>query len=88
MIFYIKFSVQQLKDIKTNRSIISTKKDFLKLKHSDTSKQLKDCYDMRRVCQHLMPNTCKEMDQERLRENLNIVADLRSTANRKEVRII
>lgn len=80
--------MQQLKDIKTKCSIICTKKDFLKLKQCDVSKQLKDCSDMIRVCQHLMPNICKDMDQLRLRENLNIVADLRSTANKREVSII
>jgi len=64
----------------------STRKDFLKLKHSETSKQLKDCNDMRRVCRHLMPNTSKDIDQQRLRENLDITANLRRlTTDKKQV---
>jgi len=62
----------------------STRKDFLKLKHSETSKQLKDCSDMRRVCQHLMPNTSKNIDQQRLKENLDIITNLRRSATDKK----
>lgn len=61
------------------------RKDIIKLKHSETSKQLKDCNDMRQVCQYLMPNTSKEMHQERLRENLDIVTGLRSGTDKKQV---
>jgi len=81
----MKLLVQRLKDIKSKCSMTSTRKDFLKLKHSETSKQLKDCSDMRRVCQHLMPNTFKDMDQQRLRENLDIIANLRSATDKKQV---
>lgn len=80
--------MQQLKHIKTTYSTITTKKDILKLKHSETSKQLKDCGDMRQVCQHLMPNTSKNVDQQRLRENLDIVAGLRSATDKKQVSIL
>lgn len=80
--------MQRLKDIKDKYSIISTRKDFLKLKHDETSKQLKDCGDMRRVCQHLMPNISKDIDQQKLRENLDTIAGLRSTANKKQVSTI
>lgn len=76
--------MQQLKDIKSKCSVSSTRKDFLKLKQDETSKQLKDCGDMRRVCQHLMPNTSVDVDQQRLRENLDIVADLRHSAMDKK----
>lgn len=77
-------SVQRLKDIKDKRSMISTRKDFLKLKHDETSKQLKDCGVMRQVCQRLMPNTSKDIGQQKLRENLDTIADLRSTTNKKK----
>lgn len=62
----------------------STRKDFLKLKHDETTKQLKDCGDMRRVCQHLMPNTSVDINQQKLRENLDIVVDLRYSATDKK----
>ncbi|KMQ97038.1 hypothetical protein RF55_2653 [Lasius niger] len=81
----VRQKMQRLKDIKDKCSIISTRKDFLKLKHDETSKQLKDCSDMRRVCQHLMPNISKDIDQQKLRENLDTIAGLRSTANKKQV---
>lgn len=77
--------MQRLKDIKAKRSIINRRKDFLKLKYDETSKQLKDCSVMRQVCEHLMPNTSKDIDQQKLRENLDIIAGLRSTANKKQV---
>lgn len=66
--------------------MMSTRKDFLKLKHNETIKQLKDCSDMRRVCQHLMPNTSKDINQQSLRENLDVVVGLRS-GDKKQVRI-
>ncbi|XP_011643249.1 uncharacterized protein LOC105431031 [Pogonomyrmex barbatus] len=82
----VRQKMQRLKDIKNKYSMTSIRKDFLKLKHSETSKQLKDCSDMRRVCQHLMPNTSKDIDQQRLKENLDIVANLRrSVADKKQV---
>ncbi|XP_029167338.1 uncharacterized protein LOC114937840 [Nylanderia fulva] len=83
--YIVRQKMQQMKDIKDKRSLIGIKKDFLKLKHDETSKQLKDCDDMRRVCQHLMPNTSKDIDQQKLRENLDTIIDLRSTANKKQV---
>ncbi|KYM81869.1 hypothetical protein ALC53_07661 [Atta colombica] len=76
--------MQQLKDIKSKCSLISRRKDLLKLKHSETSKQVKDCDDMRRVCQHLMPSTSKDINQQRLRENLDIIVDLRRSATDKK----
>ncbi|XP_026829108.1 uncharacterized protein LOC113562808 [Ooceraea biroi] len=81
----VRRKMQQLKDINSKYSMMRTRKDFLKLKHNETKKQLKDCTDMRRVCQHLMPNTFKEIDEQRLRESLDVVAGLRS-GNRKQVR--
>ncbi|XP_070154106.1 uncharacterized protein [Polyergus mexicanus] len=82
--YVVRQKMQQLKDIKNKRSMISTRKDFLKLKHDETSKQLKDCDVMRQVCQRLMPNTSKDINQQKLRENLDTIADLRSTANKKK----
>lgn len=76
--------VQRLKDIKSKYSVSSTRKDFLKLKQDETSKQLKDCGDMRRVCEHLMPNISTDVDQQKLRENLDVVADLRYSATDKK----
>lgn len=80
----VRQKMQRLKDIKNRCSMVNIRKELLKLKHSETSKQLKDCGDMRRVCQHLMPNTCKDIDQQRLRENLNVIADLRRSATDKK----
>ncbi|XP_072757771.1 uncharacterized protein [Anoplolepis gracilipes] len=83
--YIVRQKMQRLKDIKSKHSIISMRKNFLKLKHDETSKQLKDCGVMRQVCQHLMPNTSKDIDQQKLRENLDTIADLRSTANKKQI---
>ncbi|KAL0121619.1 hypothetical protein PUN28_006853 [Cardiocondyla obscurior] len=84
--YIVRQKKQQLKNIRSKCSIISTRKDFLKLKHIDTSKLQKDCDNMRQVCQHLMPNTSKDLDQQKLRENLNLVANLRhSSADRKQI---
>ncbi|XP_077266327.1 uncharacterized protein LOC143899706 isoform X2 [Temnothorax americanus] len=78
--YTVRQKMQRLKDIKSKRSVTSTRKDFLKLKHGETSKQLKDCGDMRRVCQHLMPNTSTDIDRQKLRENLHTITDLRRSA--------
>lgn len=80
----MKLLAQRLKDIKSKSSVTNTRKNFLKLKHGETSKQLKDCGDMRRVCQHLMPNTSVDINQQRLRENLDVVANLRRSAIEKK----
>ncbi|KYM93814.1 hypothetical protein ALC62_15515, partial [Cyphomyrmex costatus] len=80
----VRQKVQQLKDIKSKCSLIGKRKNLLKLKHSETSKQVKDCGDMRQVCLHLMPSTSKDIDQQRLRENLDIIADLRHTTTDKK----
>ncbi|XP_039313851.1 uncharacterized protein LOC105205884 isoform X2 [Solenopsis invicta] len=82
--YTVRQKMQQLKDIKDKCSMTSTRKDFLKLKHSETSKQLEDCSDMRKVCQHLMPNTSKDINPLKLKENLNIVANLRRSATDKK----
>ncbi|KAL6433441.1 hypothetical protein ACFW04_006525 [Cataglyphis niger] len=82
--YVVRQKMQRLKDIKDMRSMISTRKDILKLKHDETSKQLKDCGVMRQVCQRLMPNTSKDISQQKLRENLDTIADLRSTTNKKK----
>ncbi|XP_050452808.1 uncharacterized protein LOC126852251 [Cataglyphis hispanica] len=82
--YVVRQKMQRLKDIKDMRSMISTRKDILKLKHDETSKQLKDCGVMRQVCQRLMPNTSKDISQQKLRENLDTIAGLRSTTNKKK----
>ncbi|XP_012220664.1 uncharacterized protein [Linepithema humile] len=84
--YNVRQKMQRLKDIKNKYSMISTRKDFLKLKHNETSEQLKDCSDMRRICQHLMPNISKDINQQKLRENLDIVAGLRSAENKKQIK--
>ncbi|XP_018303715.1 uncharacterized protein [Mycetomoellerius zeteki] len=82
--YTVRQKLQRLKDIKSECSLISRRKDLLKLKHSETSKQVKDCDDMRQVCQHLMPSTSKDIDQQRLGENLDIIVDLRRSATDKK----
>lgn len=77
--------MQRLKNIRTKCSIASTRKEFLKLKHNETSQQLKNCGDMRQVCRYLMPNMSKDIDENKLKENLNTIASLRLTANSKQV---
>lgn len=77
--------MQQLKNIRTKSSIISTRKDLLQLKYNETSQQLKDCDKMRQVCQCLMPNTSKDIDENKLRECLNMITSLRSMTDRKQV---
>lgn len=80
--------MQRLKDIRTKSSMINIRGDLLKLKHNEISQQLKDCDKMRQVCQCLMPNTSKDIDEYKLRECLNIIVNLRSTADRKQVSIL
>ncbi|XP_014489311.1 PREDICTED: uncharacterized protein LOC106752256 isoform X2 [Dinoponera quadriceps] len=83
--YNIREKIQLLKNIRTKCSTISIRKNFIKLKHNETSQQLKDCGVMSRVCQCLILNTAKDIDENKLRENLNIIANLRSTADRKQI---
>ncbi|XP_032668739.1 uncharacterized protein LOC116842949 isoform X2 [Odontomachus brunneus] len=81
----VRQKMQRLKDIRTKCSIISTRKDLLQLKYNETSQQLKDCNKMRQVCQCLMPNTSKDIDENKLRKNLNVIASLRSMTDKKQI---
>ncbi|XP_011865607.1 PREDICTED: uncharacterized protein LOC105560797 [Vollenhovia emeryi] len=84
--YTVRQKVHHLKNVKSKRSTTGTRKDMLKLKCSETSKQMKDYNDMRRVYQHLMPNASKDVDQQRLRQALDVVTNLRrSAADRKQI---
>ncbi|EFN86957.1 hypothetical protein EAI_05187 [Harpegnathos saltator] len=83
--YNVRQKMQRLKDIRTKRSMISIRKDFLRLKLDETSQQLKDCGDMRQVCQCLMPSTSKDIDENKLQESLNTIASLRSAPDRKQI---
>lgn len=55
------------------------------MKHDQTITQLRDCNDMRLVCRHLMPSTCKDLDPKMLVEILSVVTSLWTGANKREV---
>lgn len=67
--------------------MIGRRKDFLKLKYSETNQQVKDFHDMRQMFERLMPNTSKDIDQHIFRDNLNVVAGLRLSTDKKQVSI-
>ncbi|KOX71921.1 hypothetical protein WN51_03198 [Melipona quadrifasciata] len=61
------------------------RRDLLQMKHNQTETQLRDCNDMRVICQHLMPQTCKDLDHKVLMEMLDVVTSLWTGADKKQV---
>lgn len=57
------------------------------MKHDQTETQLRDCNDMRAICQHLMPQTCKDLDHKVLMEMSDVVTSLWTGADKKQVYI-
>lgn len=55
------------------------------MKHDQTKAQLRDCNDMRVICQHLMPQTCKDLDHKVLMEMSDVVTSLWTGADKKQV---
>lgn len=55
------------------------------MKYDQTNTQLRDCNDMRLVCQHLMPNSCKDLDPKTIIEMLDVVTSLWAGANKRQV---
>ncbi|XP_017879897.1 uncharacterized protein LOC108624848 isoform X2 [Ceratina calcarata] len=82
--FVIRQIVKKQREISSKRSEIRSRRDLLKMKHDETITQLRDCNDMRLVCQHLMPATCKELDPKRLMEMSDTVITLWTGANKKQ----
>ncbi|XP_076663226.1 uncharacterized protein LOC143366222 isoform X2 [Andrena cerasifolii] len=76
---------QKLRDTSSKYSQIKARRDLLKMKHDQTITQLRDCNDMRLVCQHLMPSTCKDLDPKVLVEILSVVTSLWTGANKRQI---
>lgn len=55
------------------------------MKYDQTNTQLHDCNNMRLVCQHLMPQTCKDLDHKVLMEMSDVVTSLWTGANKRQV---
>ncbi|XP_048267019.1 uncharacterized protein LOC126920911 isoform X2 [Bombus affinis] len=67
------------------RSVIRARRDLLQMKYDQTNTQLHDCNNMRLVCQHLMPQTCKDLDHKVLKEMSDVVTSLWTGANKRQV---
>ncbi|XP_046814767.1 uncharacterized protein LOC124422421 isoform X1 [Vespa crabro] len=78
--------VKHLKNIKSKYSLAKIKKTLLKIKHSEVCTQLNDGKNMRLICQNLMPQTSEELDQNMLKESLDIVTTLCFGATKREVK--
>ena len=76
---------QKVRDTSSKYSQIKARRDLLKMKHDQTITQLRDCNDMRLVCRHLMPSTCKDLDPKVLVEILSVVTSFRTGANKRQV---
>ncbi|XP_033363467.1 uncharacterized protein LOC117241648 isoform X2 [Bombus vosnesenskii] len=66
-------------------SVIRARRDLLQMKYDQTNTQLHDCNNMRLVCQHLMPQTCKDLDHKVLMEMSDVVTSLWTGANKRQV---
>nr|XP_003701315.1 PREDICTED: uncharacterized protein LOC100883207 [Megachile rotundata] len=83
--FKVRQKAKKLQDIRSKRAEARAKKDLFKLKHDQTATQLRDCNDMKLVCQHLMPSTGKDLDPKVLMEVFDVVTSLWAGAGKKEV---
>lgn len=83
--FVVRQKVQKLREISCKHSEIQGRRDLIKMKHDQTSTQLRDCNSMRLVCQHLMPRTCKDLDHKVLLEMVNVVTSFWTGANKRQV---
>ncbi|XP_047347128.1 uncharacterized protein LOC124948070 isoform X2 [Vespa velutina] len=82
----IRQRVKHLKNIKSKYSLAKMKKTLLKIKHNEVCTQLNDGNNMRLICQNLMPQTSEELDQNMLKESLDIVTTLCFGATKREVK--
>ncbi|XP_076653148.1 uncharacterized protein LOC143359233 isoform X2 [Halictus rubicundus] len=83
--FAVRQKVQKLRDLRSKRSEVKTRKNLIKLKYDQTITQIEDCKKMKLVCQHLMPSTCKDLDPKLLTEMLNAVTSFWNGASKKQV---
>ncbi|XP_068979868.1 uncharacterized protein [Bombus flavifrons] len=83
--FRVRQKVQKLRDISSKHSVIRARRDLLQMKYDQTNTQLHDCNNMRLVCQHLMPQTCKDLDHKVLMEMSDVVTSLWTGANKRQV---
>ncbi|KAK2588192.1 hypothetical protein KPH14_004231 [Odynerus spinipes] len=84
--FLVRQKVEQLRNIKSKYSLTKIKKELLKIKYNEICNQLRDCNDMRLICQNLMPKTSEDLNQDMLKESLNAVATLCFGASKREVK--
>ncbi|XP_033179972.1 uncharacterized protein LOC100748110 isoform X2 [Bombus impatiens] len=75
----------EILELGKKRSVIRARRDLLQMKYDQTNTQLHDCNNMRLVCQHLMPQTCKDLDHKVLMEMSDVVTSLWTGANKRQV---
>ncbi|XP_054002355.1 uncharacterized protein LOC128889065 [Hylaeus anthracinus] len=83
--FAVRQRVQKLRDTSSKHSQVKVKKQLLKMKYDEINTQLCDCNEMRLICQHLMPNTCTNLDPKLITEMSDIVTSLWAGANKRHV---
>lgn len=62
------------------------KKELLKMKVEQVQEILKDSNTMLNISKHLMPASNKDVSLKEIRECLNLINNIRSGVNKKEVR--
>lgn len=80
------FVALELKKIKHDCSLGRVKKNFLKLKYDLICNQLQESKTFKSIHQHLMPKNRRNVNDECIRECLNIISNLSEGANKKEVK--
>ncbi|XP_076754249.1 uncharacterized protein LOC143425391 [Xylocopa sonorina] len=83
--FVVRQKAQKLREISSKRSEIRVRRDLLKMKYDQTSTQLNDCIQMKLICQHLMPATCRDLDDKVLKEITDVVTSLWTGADKRQV---
>ncbi|XP_015122352.1 uncharacterized protein LOC107044823 [Diachasma alloeum] len=80
----IKEKVLKLQKIRAAKKTLETKKSLLELSHREMKDKMRNCKDMRTVCQDLLPPSQSGIDQVTMNESLTLVGGISSRADKRK----
>ncbi|XP_043280524.1 uncharacterized protein [Venturia canescens] len=83
--FVVRQKQQQLHKIKSQRHLLKTREDLLRMKLNQTKKQVEDCEKVRSICRHLNPADNCQIDPNIVDESLTLVSTISTKADEKMV---
>ncbi|XP_063992115.1 augmin complex subunit dgt5-like [Diachasmimorpha longicaudata] len=80
----IKEKVLKLQKIRATKKALETKKSLLNLSHHEMKEKMRNCRDMRAVCQDLLPSSQSGIDPTTMNESLTLVGGISSRADKSK----